>query len=587
MSSSGRSVGREHLPRNVVDLYNKYSFEAFDNRGAWAYDTPRGWFQAILHSNEVLEPVIDALRGQDTALAEAELENLEKAQVCWRDKGFGSLVQTEDLEVSNPSQAVALSSELGKIGTRLLQYAKRLDVKQLIAIYDGAAIPINKGKGAPYWIPGTNTAAAVLFARMYATAKSLADIDELVLAAGSADAPMCATTYMRIQASRKMQEMWHLSGDSLVSQGERRGPKIRKIQALPFIYNYALAGMTEVIKYCMTNSNDEHTGKIEPATESYQTYPYHIAADLSNYDDSVGIETLDLFREVIFAPFSQFLVRVGVMSAVQRRIFLEVDEWLQKIKLLTPPLRMSEGARLVRTVGGIKSGEKPTSLKGTLINEARIKAKAKALGLKIQSYNQGDDTLVYSNQRQLRDLWFENQLFGFNETEGADLSFLMKRIPTGYSYLTRMVLSNINRESAHEAAGLYSAASAMRIRYELLKGHPAQDRYWDAIIDDGRLRETKLLAANLSVNDLLFGMVSEKQNNEGKEDTVAFIEDGLELGLISRTTAMTLRNKLATAQGRSIMTLGEMSKAAAQLTLADANVGIKAMIYRGRYRRNR
>jgi hypothetical protein len=127
----------------------------------------------------------------------------------------------------------------------------------------------------------------------------------------------------------------------------------------------------------------------------------------------------------------------------------------------------------------------------------------------------------------------------------------------------------------------------MRIRYELLKSHPAQDRYWDAIIDDGRLRETKLLAANLSVNDLLFGMVSEKQNNEGKEDTVAFIEDGLELGLISRTTAMTLRNKLATAQGRSIMTLGEMSKAAARLTLADANVGVKAMIYRGRYRRNR
>jgi hypothetical protein len=476
---------------------------------------------------------------------------------------------------------------MNKISTRLTSYAKTLSVSDLTKIYMGADIPINKGKGAPYWIQGTNTSSAVLFARIATSARTLDELNEMVLDIGPADAPMCATTYMRIQASRKEQTNWVIAGDGLVEHGTRRGPKVRKIQALPFVYNYLLAGLTEVVKYCMVNSNDEHTGKIEPAVEQYAGYREHIAADLSNYDDSVGIETLDAFRDSVFSPLSALLVRAGVMSARERRLFLEIDEWLQRIRLLTPPLLRNDAARLVRTIGGIKSGEKPTSLKGSLINEARIKSKAKDLGLRVISFNQGDDTLVYSNDARLKETWFKHQMFGFTETEGVDLSFLMKRIPSGYSYLTRMVTSNVNREPAHEAAGLFSAASAMRIRYELLSGHLKQDVYWSALLDDGRIGITKRVARTSNLADLLDGMVSEKQNTEGKEDAEAFIGDGLALGLISRRTATTLRNKLSNAFGRSTMSFGELEKDAKSLSLADARIAIKAMIFRGRYRRTR
>jgi hypothetical protein len=116
----------------------------------------------------------------------------------------------------------------------------------------------------------------------------------------------------------------------------------------------------------------------------------------------------------------------------------------------------------------------------------RIKAKADRLGLSQKeylAYNYGDDTLLLCNSPAVVDRWVEDEeMFGFRETVAADATFLMKRVPYGYSYLGRMVMSSINREAQHEPANTLAAAAAFATRRALLNGHPLADRYY-AILD--------------------------------------------------------------------------------------------------------
>jgi len=70
---------------------------------------------------------------------------------------------------------------------------------------------------------------------------------------------------------------------------------------------------------------------------------------------------------------------------------------------------------------------------------------------------------------------------GLNEEAAPDSSFLMRRIPAGYSYLGRMVAASINREMSHEPSSSLSAAAAFCTRFFLLKGHPLQDSFFPAL----------------------------------------------------------------------------------------------------------
>jgi hypothetical protein len=102
----------------------------------------------------------------------------------------------------------------------------------------------------------------------------------------------------------------------------------------------------------------------------------------------------------------------------------------------------------------------------------------RATGRTAHAINYGDDTVVFSDDAVAIDSWLEApEAYGFKEEAAADSTFLMKRLPFGYSYLGRMVMGSIDREPAHEPETPLDAAAAFAIRRDLLTGHPSANAY--------------------------------------------------------------------------------------------------------------
>jgi hypothetical protein len=196
-----------------------------------------------------------------------------------------------------------------------------------------------------------------------------------------------------------------------------------------------------------------------------------MATDLSGYDDTVSLETLTAYREYVLLPCLNACVRKGLINGQRRRLILDIDEKVQQIDALTPPPSEREGARLVSTAGGIKSGERLTSQKGSDINRVRILTKMRDLGIKGASMNFGDDTIVCSDDKDMVTKWFSEGFdnHGFIETLADDVSFLMKRIPEGYAYRTDGVKYNkqgtTERELQRTRSGRCDTDPARSVRW--------------------------------------------------------------------------------------------------------------------------
>jgi hypothetical protein len=302
------------------------------------------------------------------------------------------------------------------------------------------------------------------------------DIEKRVMRAGNAILPFCQTSYVRIDRSRKDVPVWKIHEGRLVSAGKAPGPKVRRIGAMPFAINHLWAGVGNLLRTAMADIDDRNTGTLQPSLNAAAEYKYTVAVDLSSYDTTVGIETLDALREEMLAPILYYLVSMGVLSGQFVTLLLDCDAHMQHYDILVPPWEQRYSAMLVPAVGQIRSGENLTSWKGTEINRNRYDAKGASLGIKpsdARGFNYGDDTVLMTNSASTIDKWAKDEEWhGFVETVAPDATFLMRRLPYNYGYYGRLLGACIDRESHQEPANIIAAAASFATRAELLQGHP-------------------------------------------------------------------------------------------------------------------
>jgi hypothetical protein len=572
------------LPRSLVEAYFKYSFTPYDDRGAWCYSTANQWADITATTTRRLVAALDTLK--DPALRANEYETVEKMQVCWRDKGYGTLAHTHDIIVSDPDQASALTPHLRRRGLQYVAFIEAMPSSLLRDLMLKAVVPINRGKGSPSWIPGTNKDAAVLYAALVKGSTTFNDVVTRLRDSSPYNIEPCGTSYVRIQSSRKEVPRWQLLGGNLTQHGTRFGPKTRRIQALPFSFNYVYSGPINILKHIMMHIDDTSTGRIGPAQLAVRQYKYSVATDLSSFDETVSLETIQALRNHVVIPSLRALIRRGAIDHVHANILIEMDEYLDVMPLLSPPLSMADGANMIRVAGTIKSGKKGTSFEGTEINKARGAYKTATLGIKVKYFNQGDDTIVCSDSPRLTDAWFDDRLdVGFKETRSPDTTFLMRRLPQGYAYLSRMVMNTINREPAFEANSYLTAACGIKVRQAILEGHPLQHVYPSCLKGTSdRLDESIMIAEHSPIEVLLAQTLRDATTADQLQDASSTADAAREFGLISEEMRLKLASVALELHTRANATLGELVTMAQPYSPREAATMLEKSTYKRRKR---
>jgi len=481
-----RSLSGSVLPPSLAALYHAYSFGDADKSPAFAYDSVEQWRQVTEVAQARLSEVVARLGPVDGRLAAQEAEFMEKLGVCWRLRGQGTLYEPDPKTAYTTRNAVQAAKLAGWLRVQGKYYVARLqamDLAELRALYDGAPLKLNKGKGAPYWNPGSDKEVTFAYGKLAQGCRSYTELETRVRNAASARLPMVQTSYTRIQSARGSRPRVIVIQGKLQLNGERFGPKIRRIAAQPFAVNHLWAGVGNVLRTLMaTKPGGRTTGTPDTAMRLAKERKYAVAVDLKSYDTTVAIETLDMVSSMVMAPALEVLVRRGIIPSHFANLLLDCDWHTQRLSIILPPRTLSEAAFITEAEGQTRSGENLTSWKGTVINDTRCEAKIQELRLSksATTVNYGDDTMLFTDSKEDVDRWLENdKMFGFNEEAAPDATFLMRRMPQGYSYLGRMVMGSIDREPAHEPANIVSAAAAFAIRNELLTGHPAQRHYYE------------------------------------------------------------------------------------------------------------
>lgn len=499
-----RPLVSDRLPRHLVELYHKYSFTDVDTGFAFAYDTVAEWEDVTARAMGYLLDAITPLIRTDPRLAAQEHEFVEKMCTCWRLRGFGTLYEPQDSSYScrNADQAMALTPWLRRRCRDYLAWMRSVGSEHVSALLTGGTVVLDKGKGAPYWSPGGDHEVCLAYARLGLEASSYDALEHAVRAAGAARMPFCQTSYIRVQAARKPTPAWQLLGQALQPAGERLKPKVRRIGAQPFAVNHLWAGVGNVLRTAMASIDQRTTGTVEPAAAATRQWSHTMAFDLASYDTTVSLETQNAVRSELLGPILAYLALQGIMTMQEVTLLMEADAATQELGILVPPATTLLAGDVVPAAGQTRSGENLTSWKGTEINRARIDSKMQTLGLRngrdATAFNYGDDTVLMFDSARAVDRWAGlSHYLGFNETVAPDVTFLMRRLPDGYTYLGRMVAACINREPQLEPQDALSAAAAMATRRELLRGHPLEERFdpiLNAIASTGRWRDARSLA---------------------------------------------------------------------------------------------
>jgi len=583
-----RNIPFDQLPRNLVSTYSHYSWDAVVPLGGFAYDSAREWATAAEWIADRMSAALNTLRSSDPSLVEQERDFLSKGLVCWRDKGLGTLTVPDPSTLirRNSAQADALRPAFLRLGVEYGSMIRSAPLDLLRDLAESAPVPVNKGKGAPYWLPGSDRVAAIALAALLDAPDALTydQIERRLLEVGQARLPMSVTSYLRIQGASKEQPEFAVSGGELRIVGTRRGPKTRRVQALMFSANYLVSQVAPILRWCLTTRTDSNTGTLEPAAIAAREYKYTVAADLSGYDESVASETLSQYRELVLWPVYQALVARGVLDNRQAKILLAIDESVQTMPLLAPSLNPNFAAVLLDREGGIVSGERLTSQKGTDINRERIARKAKMAGLRGSFFNSGDDTILCSNSRKELDRYAElDDGAGFKETLAPDPAYLMRRLPFKYAYLGRMLFNTLNREPSYEATSYTSAAAGVAIRDALLAGHPLRHLYKTILAtlpESPRLKRAVFLSDSAPVHELLLASSpSASRTPAGATHVQELSELALATGLQTDAEHRAILDRLLGLGQRSTMRFDEIRSEAASLGIAAASKYIRNAAY--------
>jgi len=581
-----RTLHQLEIPKALRETYEYYSFSAIDPRGAFAYDSTAEWAAIAAHFAAVLWDATAPLMTTDPPLAMQEREFIEKGMVCWRQKGFGTLVVDEDASLvrSNQEQADALFSAMAATGVAYRDYIGAAADSELRNAMTSAPIPTNRGKGSPTWISGAAPLGAPALAAIVMGAATGEDVMRSLVEVSNTPLPICVTSYLRLQGSAKARLPWLFSGGSLKrGTTEAKYPKSRRVQALPFAVNYLVSQCAPVLRSAMQEHSDLNTGTIEIASAAVRNYKYSVAVDLSSYDESVSVETLTAYRTAVLSPCYAELQRRRLLTRQEVDKLISLDVAVQEMPLLSPPRRMGDAAELWDRAGGIVSGERLTSQKGTDINRIRAAFKARLSGLKAKIFNSGDDTIICTDDRKGLDRYLEKtELIGFTETVAPDLTYLMRRLPQGYAYVGRMLFNTLNRERSYEPTGVAQAAASIATRRELLRGHPLAHVFDVALATcpSPNLRAAAALSKSASALDLL--LVSAKSATRSAQGIEEWLDSAADI-LASATKAQraALAEMMRLMDTRSSMSYATLTQQAEALGLDAAKQFVsKTSIYK-------
>jgi hypothetical protein len=538
--------------------------------------------------------LVSKMEALDPRLAAQEREFIDKASVCWRDRGMGTLFVNDQsaLSCSNPSQARALIPYMRKRASEYIKHLLDMDRLEVRQLYLKGAVMLNKGKGAPYWQPGSDRDAALALAKLVSGSRSLAELYERIATPGAARMGLVQTSYIRIQGARKVVQDYGLVDGRITPIGERMKAKIRRIGAQPFATNHLWAGVGNVLRTLMATMDDRTTGTIDPAATAASAAKHTVAFDLSSYDTTVSLETLSAVREYMLEPILSVLVALDVLSATTAKLLLELDVYAQQAQILLPPRHKSEVAWLADASGQIRSGENLTSWKGSEINRMRCRLKARELGLGAhKAFNYGDDTIVTFEHEADAQKWADaREMSGFVETVAPDTTFLMRRLPAGHTYLMRMLFACVNREVSGEPLTVLAAAAAMRTRYELLNGHPLQESFF-RMLDKWRRSErwSRAVTAAKTTSALRLTMAASKEQHalnpaRNKDDMLHGLEklaDGPNLTSAEKAGAVAAMQAIigGDIDDRSQITVGALEDTINEITFANAESIIRERSY--------
>jgi len=347
-------VSRDRLPFQIIDLYQHYSFEAWDRSAAFAYNDRAEWAQA---ARQLSATLLDAVQGlDDRGLVAAESEHARKMCTYWRDKGLGSIVQDTALISDNEDQARVITPTLRAWGIKLAGWVLGAPIDLLKAAYTSAAVPVDRGKGAPFWLPSSDREAAIELHALWEGAHDVTAYFRHLSEAGPMMVRPCLTGYIRIQDAQKPVPRWELTGGELTRTGTRIGPKVRKVQAAPFGLNSIMAGCADIARVAGKSIDSRNAGDLAEVERVSRSSKLLIAMDYSNYDDSVSHQTIRAFHLLILEPLLRACRDRGVVTPTHYRQMLSVDEYMTEIPFLGPPRDHVSGAQLTPTNGGIKSG---------------------------------------------------------------------------------------------------------------------------------------------------------------------------------------------------------------------------------------
>lgn len=563
------------LPRALEEHYAELSWSPVINKTWFASDSASDMGR---YAAACAEALTDASQSWDPSLAAAERDNIPRLFCNWRNKGYLPFHYTEaELRVVAPGQARYLQTALRSICERIVtELATRCKDEAFLAECRDAPFPINKGKGAPFWAPGSNREAALALTALASKCRSFDELSDRCSRA-AAKMPIVITVYPRIQAAKSEREVVipDREGGPQYTSTLALLPKVRKVQAVSYLINLAYARLGKALLETVRGMNLGILPRIEQVMATCKGVPAEciFAEDISGYDDSVGVETWIDCSSSLTRRAADILHLAALIPSWQRSLIMSLEDEIPSLPIIIPPQKYGTAARMLRRLGAIPSGIRLTSLVGSVINNARIRANlahAKIHAVKA-IFTFGDDTLIVFNSaadrtRYERSLPAFQKASAFKTTVADDASFLMKRVPSGYGYLSRMVMSTLQKEDMREPRTLETAALGMAARRIILKGHPDAALY-DRLASEGafgpRYEAAYRMAEALDFDVGALGHLVQLQGAGGAhtlEEVEQLIDELDELGAEEAASLAALFKQTLTAAKPSITDLEILSE---------------------------
>lgn len=498
-----------------------FNFRPFLYGNCLAYDSLAEWRDITENLSEyyssVIKPTITSAvrRGEcEHYLPDYEEEAVDKGKVNWRAIGYGRQVFRSDFISESSEQAVELTPALETLASRLTATLRSMSNEEVTATINDSEIGLNKSKGAPFFQASSNIEAGLALSLLPHKLKSFDRVND-ALQSLSGGIKMRMHMLERIQGSRKLTACRTVLGGRVVAIGHAMLPKVRTVKAPPFVHNGTVAWFFDLVKGLMMRTwPNWHPLQPKAAAALMGSYRHSFSSDMSTFDDTISAETLQRIRELIFKPLLNDMVNRGIIGSWRAKYLLDYDDSVVNGEILCPARTRDEVACVLQMRGGVKSGERGTTVKDILVAAARTSSILKRLSRDARDtfICWGDDVVVLTDDPTLYKRWeaakYHRHLFVEKTAPGA--VFLMKVGGSGHGLIMRYAYRRINMEIREEPDNPIQAALTLRASYDalsdptfVLRPHPAHMHYFPMLRHCiPRLRREIALAERYSYRDL-------------------------------------------------------------------------------------